>query len=131
MLTDFNFDYVDKDNVVLRINNSIRNNSKDTSLKIDGINNFEDDIWDFNYNNKNNRSLVSYKINFCNIPKCFKYYCKVLILKEMKIKKNRISSCSTINNALKNLCNSFYDIGVIDVRLFTLPIVKSYFTHKY
>lgn len=129
MLTDFNFDYVDKDNVVLRINNSIRNNSKDTSLKIDGINNFEDDIWDFNYNNKNNRSLVSYKINFCNIPKCFKYYCKVLILKEMKIKKNRISSCSTINNALKNLCNSFYDIGVIDVRLFTLPIVKSYFTH--
>ena len=127
MLTDFNFDQMDKDNVVLWLNNDINNNSRDISLRIDNVNNFADDIWDFNYDNKNKRSLVSYKINFCNIPECFKYYCKVLIFKEIKIKKIRISSCATINTVLKNLCNSFYQLGVIDVRLFTLEIIKSYF----
>ena len=127
MLTDFNFDQMDKDNVVLLLNNAINNNSRDISLRIDNVNNFADDIWDFNYDNKNKRSLVSYKINFCNIPECFKYYCKVLIFKEIKIKKIRISSCTTINTVLKNLCNSFYQLGVIDVRLFTLEIIKSYF----
>ena len=127
MLTDFNFDQMDKDNVVLLLNNAINNNSRDISLRIDNVNNFADDIWDFNYDNKNKRSLGSYKINFCNIPECFKYYCKVLILKEIKIKKIRISSCTTINKVLKNLCNSFYKLGVIDARLFTVEIVKSYF----
>lgn len=127
MLTDFNFDQMDKDNVVLWLNNAINNNIKDITLRIDKVNNFTDDIWDFNYENKNKRALVRYKINFRNIPECFKYYCKVLILKEIKIKKNRISSCATINTILKNLCNSFYKLGVIDARVFTLEIVKSYF----
>ena len=35
MLTDFNFDQMDKDNVVLWLNNDINNNSRDISLRID------------------------------------------------------------------------------------------------
>lgn len=119
-------DYI-KHNIIYNINNIIGSKIDNLSFNIDEFNRFENDIWDFNYINKNNRSLAKYRVNFSNIKGIYKKYCKVVVLREIKIKKVRISSCIMFVHIIRNICNNLYNIGIVDIRLLDISIIKSYF----
>lgn len=126
-LNQANYDELIRNNIIYNINNTIDNKLEDIDYYIDKYNRFQDDIWDFNYENKNKRSLTLYKINFSSIKEPFKKYCKILVLKELKIRKVRISTCVKIIDVLKYICDRLYDLEVINVRLLNLEAVKLYF----
>ncbi|AIY81746.1 phage integrase family protein [Clostridium botulinum 202F] len=126
-LNEVQYDDYIRNNIIYNINNAIDKRMEYICFDIDKYNKFENDIWDFNYENRNKRSLALYRVNFSNIREPFKKYCKILVLKEIKIKKVRISTCVKIINILKYICDRFYDLKIINVKLLNIVAVKSYF----
>lgn len=126
-LNQVKYEELIRNNVIYNINDRIDNKIDDMNFYIDNYNKFQDDIWDFNYKNNNKRSLALYRINFSSVKEPFKKYCKILVLKEIKIKKVRISTCVKIVQVLKYICDRFYDLKVINVRLLNIEVIKTYF----
>lgn len=99
-----------------------------SDLQVSKLSKFKDDIWDFNYLNIEDRSSIYSLIKFNNIQEEFKYYIKMLILKQIRIEKKSLSTFNKIVSTLRTFNNEY----LINNSILTISKkdLETYFTHK-
>lgn len=100
-----------------------------SDLQVSKLSKFKDDIWDFNYLNIEDRSSIYSLIKFNNIQEEFKYYIKMLILKQIRIEKKSLSTFNKIVGTLRTF-NNEYLINNNSILTVSKKDLETYFTHK-
>lgn len=127
--SDSNIDNVE---FVMNVKNSKSNfnNYKYTNFRISKTIYFNDDIWDFNYLNKNNRLKLLYRYDFTTIPSQFVFVLKHIILHEIFFVKNSFGSINNTFTINASFFREMDNLGINNILLLDRNSIKAYFLKK-
>lgn len=91
---------------------------------------FNDDVWDFNYLNKNNRRMDLYRFNFANVPSQFRSISKHLVIQELFFKKNSFGSVSNTLNITKDFFLYMDKLNINSYLMLDKQSVETYLNFK-